>query len=329
MICRTNGKIRMEIILIANEKGGAGKTTTVLALASCLKAFGYRVLAVDADPSGHLTAAALPEEPPENRQLYHVFTRQCSVQDAIVHAPAFDVLPTKKPETFDMESVDPKRGIIPLPVEPGDLNALFTQFQNSNSEHKQYALNAILRHPDNHLGELYDFVIIDPPPTANLIVTNAIVCADSVVITSEPTASSFDGMRLILSNIAKVRRNYMTDVKVDGLVFTRYSTNSSARRKAIPKIELAASNINLRIYKTRFFNSNPIELAMHECRPLLDYINVGAGASMALNFTLEFLASRGLEPKVDFPGLYRDKSGNLAYSIKRKGLQLGGQKNGT
>lgn len=313
----------MEIILIANEKGGTGKTTTALALATCLKAYGYRTLAVDMDPSGHLTAAALPDDPPRNRLLYNVFTGQCPVKEAIIHAPACDILPTMR-DTGEpgRAGYDPKRGIIPLPRVKQDLDALFSQFQMSGSEYAEYALNAILRHPDSDLASNYDYIVIDPPPTANLIVTNCIVAADSVIIPCAPYAASVDGMKMLLSSIVYAKQRCDTDVKIDGLVMAQYSEKWGTRREMVAEIERMVKENNLSFYKTRFRNSGVVERSLNECRSLLDFVSSGTGAADALNFTLEFLRKRGLRPKADFPGVHENENGDLVFTYQPKNQKI-------
>ena len=304
----------MEIILSANEKGGVAKTTTVLCLANCLTALGYKVLAVDMDPSGNLTRAALPEVP--DKVLYDVFKSKCSIYDAIVHTDICDVLPTIKDE--DDTSDTPAASYIWMaPKESRSLDSLQAEWMlkralaimksgKDDSRVEQWT-NSLLR--TSKLEDIYDFIFIDSPPRRNLLLENGIVAADSVIVPCEPTCSSIDGLQMFFSSVNSVLRSYQSEIAIDGILFAKYSETSKTRREVSADIRRMVQEAGIHVYDTKFRNSAAIETSMNKCRPILDYVSVGTGASDAMNTTLEFLAKRGLAPKVSYPGVFADESG--------------------
>lgn len=293
----------MEIILIANEKGGTAKSATCLCLANCLTALGYRVMVTDTDPSGNLSAAALEEFP--DHVLYDVFTEACELEDAIYQTPFGAILPSIKDLSSASESK--KSFVFKSRKNLGELFA--SAYGDDNAE--QFLRN-LLRQEE--LEKNYDFNIIDSAPAANLLITNAVVAADSVIIPVEPNSASSDGFLMFLKSIQEAAHKYNAQIHVDGLVFTKFSDNWQTRRKQIDEISFLARNREIYIYRNKFRTSASIETSMNECKPILDYINKrDNGVYDAMNFALEFLARRGLAPRVTFPGVIQDEENAWIY----------------
>lgn len=293
----------MEIILIANEKGGTAKSATALNMGACLKALGYRVLIADTDPSGNLSAAALPGFP--SHVLYDIFSGSCAVTDAIYETPCGDLIPTIK----DLTPADNSKKSFVIRNRK-NLGELFAGL-NGEPGAEQY-LSILLR--ESNLEHYYDIVIIDSAPAANLLITNAVVAADSVIVPIEPNSASIDGFLMFLESIRETRQKYHTNIQVDGIVFTKFSDKWKTRRKQIDGILAMANEQNIYIYNSKFRTCSSIETSMNECRPILDYIKYpDNGASDSINFTLEFLQKRGLEPKQSLPGIVKDEFGKWIY----------------
>ncbi|HIT33807.1 MAG TPA: ParA family protein [Candidatus Faecousia intestinigallinarum] len=284
----------MEIILVANEKGGTGKTSTVLCLANALKTLGYRVLAVDFDPSGNLSNAML-QEPPEH-VIYDVFRRRCSLRDAISHTDIADILPTVR-ELAELNGAAND-------LEEKSLNQLANAWVGKRGA--EYLLSAILRAEENDLESLYDFVIIDSAPSDSIIVTNAIVAADKVLMPCEPSLSSQDGIHMFLNSVIAAHRYYTTQVQVEGIILTKYSQQYKSYRESLQGIAAICQQFHIRCYRTKMRMSANMPAAAESCRPIMDYLHLGSAASDALNLALEFLCSRNMEPKVLYPGVHKE-----------------------
>lgn len=286
----------MEIILIANEKGGTAKTTTALELASVLTALGFRVLGVDMDPSGNFSAAALPEYP--KYYLYDVFKRSCAPQDAIVHTDICDVLPTLK-------DFVPEQSGFGVETERKSLGQLADSWIGRRGG--EYMLASLLRDPAVGICDRYDFVILDSAPSDNILVTNCIIAADSVIVPCEPASLSYNGLMMFISSISETRQCYRTNVSFDGLVFTKYSETWKDYRENADAIRETMLQSKMHVYNTRFRMSASVEKSIKNNRPILDYMYQGCGAEDAVNFTLEFLERRGMAPKKKYPGVFQDE----------------------
>lgn len=294
----------METILIANEKGGAGKSSTTLCLANCLSALGYKVLIIDTDPSGNLSAAALPENP--SLVLYDVIDGACDFTDAIVHTGTVDIVPTIK--DLDAPGLTIVNGR-PVLQHRKNLGKKFGELEGSKGTEQFISLLI----QTSNLEGIYDFILIDTPPAANHLITNGIVAADSLIIPCEPNAASYDGLDMIIASVVEAVAKYQTQIQVDGMVFARYSDNSATRREHTKMLTEKAQEQGIYIYNTKFWTSPAIELSMNECRPVLDYPYNGRGLDDSMAFTLEFLAKRGLEPKHIYPGILKDENGNWIF----------------
>lgn len=301
----------METILVANEKGGAGKSATCLTLGTCLKAMGYKVLIIDTDPSGNLSAAALPENP--NLVLYDVMENpgKVSLRSVICETDFCDILPTIKDddtggdlnsEELTLDDLAPRK----------NLRESFKKLENQLPKRQtQQILSLLIR--ANRLDEIYDFILIDTPPSADFIVTCGIVAADTLLVPCEPTGPSANGINMILASVRETKAKYNADIQIDGMVFTRYSNDSATRRNQTEMILGAAEEyFNIPIYQTKFHVSPPIEQSMNDNRPILEFPN-GRGLDDSMSFTLEFLAKRDLEPRTNYPGLLRDENGNWIF----------------
>lgn len=298
----------MEIVLIANEKGGTGKTATAVCLANALVGLGYRVLAVDFDPSGNLSHATLQEDP--QWVLYDALTGACPVEKAIYHTDICDVLPTIK--ELDL-SIAPAETFLLASRESKSLTEIANRLTGRTGA--ELVLNSLLR--NNNLADKYDFVIIDSAPSDNILVTNAIVAADSIIIPCEPSQGGLDGVFMFLSSVITARRSYIhAKAEIDGIVLTKYTEDGSNYLDSIQSIREAADAKELYLYQTLMHHSNNVAHALGHCRPILSYLNTfgcGHGPVDALNLALEFLTARGLEPKVEFPGVQKNEDGSLIY----------------
>lgn len=302
----------MEIVMIGNEKGGVGKTTLTRCLSEALTQFGYKTLMVDWDPSGNLTDCTLQVFP--EYVLYDAFCGQCSVDQLICKTPIGDILPTVKELDFGEENTDD--GFTIEQHDDKSLTRLANQlFGRAGGESK---LRRFLWSPKNGFAERYDYVLIDTPPSDNILTTNAIVAANSVLMVCEPALSALSGVWKLRSLINTAKKCYVDVATVtDGVVISNYSESGqdSAMKKSIQTIQQDVPAENIYLYQTILRHSGNITSSMHECRPLMDYARTtGNGVQDMLNLGLEFLAARELAPRTEVPGVKKDEAGNWIYT---------------
>lgn len=299
----------MEIVMIGNEKGGAGKTTLTRCLSEGLTALGYRVLIVDWDPSGNLSDCTLPDFP--DLVLYDVFCGSCTIEQVICKTAIGDVLPTIKELNI---GADVDAGAFLLNEKNDKSLTLLANriFGRSGGERQ---LKNFLRSGAHDLPNKYDFILIDTGPSDNILVTNAIVASDSVLIACDPDMKSVSGIWKLMSSINTARQCYIgVNAQLDGVVITKYSEEKASFRKSIQQIRQATADQNIYLYETVMRDSGNVSNSMCDCRPLLDFIKYsGNGVNDMINLCLEFLAARGLAPKSQFPGVHQDEKGNWVY----------------
>jgi cellulose biosynthesis protein BcsQ len=176
----------MEIVAIANQKGGCGKTTTAINLAAALGRRGKRVLLVDMDPQGH-ASLGLGQRSEERPGLYEVFLREVTIGEVIVAdaAPGVDLV-------------------------PGTISLAAVEHLLADTAEREWRLAS-------HLAQLegaYDYTVIDCPPSLGLLSFNALRAADRVVVPVELSAFSLDGLERLSETIELLAERYKTDIPV-------------------------------------------------------------------------------------------------------------------
>lgn len=313
-----SNKKSAEILLVGAEKGGCGKTSTTLLLSQALAALGFKVLMVDADPSGCLSRAALPSAP--ELVLYDAIKKRCSLSDIVQHtAYGVDLLPTVKDEegsnTGDIFDSATERKTLTQII--GELNAKGPVIGSCY-------VAQMLR--TSSLLQEYDFIICDSAPSDNILTTNLIIACDSVLITAEPSKNGCGGFQMFMTSIVRsldfrhVFKGYLKGVEydpnltIDGVVFTKYSRNYQTANEQCDKIrKIAAEEWQIPVYNTKLFQQATIARCIDENIPIVNFAHYDPSYFYVMNFALEFLSKRKLAPRTMIPGIITDESGKYIY----------------
>jgi chromosome partitioning protein len=211
------GGVKM-IVTITNQKGGVAKTTTAHALAAGLKLKGYSVLSVDLDPQANLSYAMNVNNSPVS--VLNVLTERISLAEAIYHSEQGEILPASS-----------------------ELAAAEKVLKDTGREFK-------LREAMESISDNYDYIVIDTPPSLNILTVNALTAAERVIIPAQADDFSLQGISELYGTISVIRRYTNPKLTIDGILLTRHNPRSIISRDMSEAIREAAEKIGGRLYDT-------------------------------------------------------------------------------
>lgn len=222
----------MEVITLANQKGGVAKTTTSLALASGLANRGHKVLGVDLDPQCNFSLSSGIDTVELEETLYDVFKKTTNINSVLLSSPlGYDVLPGG------------------LSLAGADMD--FTQTG------REYMLKEGLE----SLSEKYDYVIIDTPPTLGILTTNAMAASNSVIVPMAADLYSIQGLSQLNGLLSNVRKYCNKNLQLAGLLITKYHGNQNISKAVSEKIDEIAQELNTKVFTSRIRESVAIREA--------------------------------------------------------------------
>lgn len=209
------------IIAIANQKGGVGKTTTAINLSSCLAEMGRRVLVIDADPQGNTTSGLGYDKDAAEYTLYELMLGECSVYDC----------------TLENDFVDG------LDIWPSNINLSGAEIELLSVEEREY----VLRDAVAQIRSNYDYIIIDCPPSLNMLTVNAMTTADSVLVPIQCEYYALEGLTQLIHTVELVKERLNENLYIEGVVFTMYDARTNLSMQVVENVK---QNLDQTIYKT-------------------------------------------------------------------------------
>ncbi|MBE5910992.1 ParA family protein [Pseudobutyrivibrio sp.] len=253
------------VIAIANQKGGVGKTTTSINLSACLAEAGKKVLVIDTDPQGNATSGlGLDKDECENT-VYDLVLDQCSIKECM----------------YQVENI-PKLTVIPSNV---DLAGAEIELLGINE--KEY----ILRNAVDYVKDDFDYVIIDCPPSLNMLTINAMTTADSVLVPIQCEYYALEGISQLIHTIDLVQQRLNPKLKIDGVVFTMYDARTNLSSDVVDTVK---NNLNATVYQTIIPRNVRLAEAPSHGLPINLYDSKSTGAESYRNLAKEIIGRKDL-----------------------------------
>ena len=239
-------RIKMSrIIAIANQKGGVGKTTTAINLASCLAEAGKKVLTIDLDPQGNMTSGLGVNKNELENTVSELMLDECSIKESMVDTV-----------------------VEGMKIIPSNVNLAGAEIELLGIEDKEY----ILKNAVDYVRDDYDFIIIDCPPSLNMLTINAMTTADSVLVPIQCEYYALEGLSQLIHTIDLVQQRLNPELHIDGIVFTMYDVRTNLDTKIydtlIPRnirlAEAPSHGLPINMYDTKSAGSESYRMLAKE-----------------------------------------------------------------
>lgn len=263
-----------QIITVTNQKGGVGKTTVASALVCGLHQRGARVLGVDIDPQGNL-GFALGLDLDDVYTLYDVVTGAHTIDESIIHTDYGDILPS---------------------------DIMLSGFDVTyNAPHREYLLSRCLE----PIKKNYDFIIIDTPPSLNLLTINAYVASTGLIIPMEAEVLSLVGISQIQDTIEAVRASFNPNLEVLGILMNKFNARTKLSWEILDLANEIASQLSSQVFSVHIRRGTDVARAPAHGQSILTY---RPKAKPALDFAefVDAIAGEG------FPRIEEAPSGRKA-----------------
>ena len=254
----------MQIISVINQKGGVGKTTTVINLAAGLSQLGKKILVIDLDPQGNATTGlGLSNMSNSSETIYGVLNGSKSISDVIKNT---------KFKNLDIISSNV------------DLSGL--ELETADDSNRAFIMKIKLASYLNNSGGSYDYILIDCPPSLSLLTVMALVTSDSLLVPLQAEFFALEGLTQLIKTIDRIKINLNPELKIRGILLTMFDK----RNKLSSQVEKEARDyFSDKVYLTVIPRNVRLSEAPSHGMPVLIYDKSCPGSKSYFNFTDEFI----------------------------------------
>lgn len=237
-----------KVLAIANQKGGVGKTTTSVNLAASLAATKRKVLLIDLDPQGNATMGSGVDKAQLGNSVYELLTDRCSLEEALVRSEhgGYDLLPAN-----------------------ADLTAAEVELLNFKMKESR------LRYALANVRDGYDYILIDCPPSLNMLTINGLVAADGIIIPMQCEYYALEGLSALMTTIQRVSSALNPSLQIEGLLRTMYDPRNSLTREVSEQL---SQHFGDKLYQTVIPRNVRLAEAPSYGLPVLVYDKQSRGA---------------------------------------------------
>ncbi|WP_312700025.1 AAA family ATPase [Sedimentibacter sp.] len=251
-----------KIISVTNQKGGVGKTTTTNAIAAGYKLKGFKVLCVDLDPQANLSFST-GAETEDCSTVYEILKREATASSSIQEMESFDIISSN---------------IL--------LSGIELEFTQTGREY-------LLREALSSVRDNYDYIFLDTPPALSILTVNAFTASDYIIIPMLADIFSLQGIAQLSETIDRVRKYCNPNIKVEGIVLTKFNMRTILSREIKGTAELIAEKLNTGILNTTIRSSVAVMEAQTNQQDIYNYSPKNGAAKDYMDL-VEELIERGL-----------------------------------
>jgi len=285
-----------QIIACANQKGGVGKTTTVVNLASYLAIAGDRVLVIDLDPQGNATSGLGLDPSQLDGSIYDAVIDDVHLRDLVVAGPMDD-----------------------LAVVPSSIALAGAEIELAPLEQRERRLARLVR----AIADDYDYILIDSPPSLGLLTVNALTAADAVLIPIQCEYYALEGLTQLIATVNLVRDHLNPSLALKGVVLTMYDARTNLSADVAREVR---GHLGQAVYETVIPRSVRLSEAPSHGLPISLYRPDSRGAEAYAALAAEFRAQNGPEsPGSPTRGEQPDQDGELERSQVSGDHRIAGQ----
>ena len=250
------------IIVVANQKGGVGKTTTTINLSASLASLGKQVLVIDMDPQGNATSGFGVDKNEVENSVYELLLGLKSVDECLM------------PKVFKN-----------LSLIPSNINLAAAEMELIEIERREYLLRDILA----DISDRYDYIFVDCPPSLSLLTINSLCAADSLIIPVQCEYYALEGLTTLFQTVQLVRERLNEKMVIEGLLFTMYDQRTNLSQEVVENVK---ENVDIYVFKSISPRNIRLAEAPSYGLPVIEYDRRSAGAEAYMKLAKELIRKK-------------------------------------